>query len=106
MQQAIRGGRSEWAKHTERWCDGIGRTAAPEQEDVPRRKVAREFERDHSTERGTAEIEGFNHRELTSESRRVLSQRLAWTRRQNPSDWSNVTNGTLCIEETFVSSDA
>ena len=68
--------------------------------------MARELERDHSTERRTTDIERLADRELTSESRRVLRQRLVWIRGQNPSDRSNVTNSTLRIEETFVSADA
>jgi hypothetical protein len=105
MQQAIRRDRSERAKRTKRWRDGIGRTAAPEQEDLPRRKVTRELERDHSTERRPADIERLADRELTGEPRRILGQRLAWIRRQDPSDRPNVPNGALCIEETFISTD-
>ena len=106
MQQAIRRDRSERAKRTKRWRDGSRRAAASEQEDLPRRKVTRELERDHSTERRTTDIERLADRELTSESRRVLRQRLVWIRGQSPSDRSNVTNSTLRIEETFVSADA
>lgn len=67
--------------------------------------MACELERDHSTKRRTTDIERLADRELTSESRCVISQRLAWIRRRNPFDRPNVTNRVLRIEETFVSAN-
>jgi hypothetical protein len=67
--------------------------------------MSRELEREHSTKRCTSEIERLAQRQLVSESRGVLSQRLAWIRRRNGSDRPDVPNRALRLEETFVCAD-
>jgi hypothetical protein len=102
MQQPIRNDPRETAQSVKRWCDASRGPAASEQENVPRREMTREFERDHSSERCAAEIERLLDVKHVCESSCVVLKHLGSIGRENPRDRPDVANHALWIKKTFV----
>jgi len=89
-------------KHTQVLRNGVPRAATSEEEDIARREMPRQFERDHAAERRTAEIERLRGVDLECEPNGVTRQRLARIRRRDPADRTNLPHGALRVEKTFV----
>lgn len=105
MQQSIGRDRGELMKSAQRRNDGIGSPATPEQEDMPRRQVPCELERDHAAEGRAAEIEWLGDLNPARKPCSVGGQRLARAGRLDPGNRPYVANFALAIEQPFISTD-
>ena len=93
-------------QRTKDGSDGSGRVAAPEEEDAPRREMARELESEHAAEGSSAEIKRLRDPNVARDPSGVSGKRLAWAGRHDPAERPDVANFALRIEEAFVSADS